>query len=248
MSRLSRDSRANPSPSSLSTPSATKTKNSLPPKKRAKVAKKLKLKEIRTSTTIVETPAADPPTESSTVKKTTDAKKKTAKNPGGVKAKYLSLITDCIFKLRSRTGSSRPAILNQLKLAHSKAIGVNEANINLNLKLALKLGLETGVLRMAKDSGKGSGSFKLTEEEIRRLKGKSDKPSKNKSLIESFFVAEDKSIVNESFADSSLSESDISMTQDSFVLVEKIPAETLLSLSASSPALRKTTRAKRAGV
>ena len=101
---------------------------------------------------------------------------------------------------------------------------------------------------MAKDSGKGSGSFKLTEEEIRRLKGKSDKPSKNKSLIESFFVAEDKSIVNESFADSSLSESDISTTQDSFVLVEKIPAETLLSLSASSPALRKTTRAKRAGV
>ncbi len=80
----------------------------------------------------------------------------------------LSLISKCIFKPKSRTGSSRAVILNQSKLDHTKAIGigVNEANIKLNLKLTLKFGLDSGLLRMAKDSKRGSGSFKLTDEEI----------------------------------------------------------------------------------
>ena len=71
------------------------------------------------------------------------------------------MVSACIFKLKDRNGSSRAAILNQLKLDYSKEIGSNEANIHTNLKIALKKGLAEGVLRMAKESGKGSGSFKL---------------------------------------------------------------------------------------
>ena len=188
----------------------------------------------------------------STAKKTTEAKKKTSKNPGGVKAKYLSLISECIFKLKSRTGSSRAAILNQLKLDHTKAIGVNEAYINLNLKLALKFGLDTGVLRMATETGKGSGSFKLTVEEIKRRRA-INKKSNNQSLIDSFLISDIKSDRNEiSSCDESLSEAEEEEIKksrrlsESFVMLENLPAETLVS--SSSPSLRRSIRSKKAGV
>jgi len=61
---------------------------------------------------------------------------------------------------------------NQLKLEFASSIGYNEAEINLNIKLALKKGLEDGVFRMAKVAGKGSGSYKLTETELRKFKKK----------------------------------------------------------------------------
>ena len=250
MSRLSRLSKAKESPAKLSpmTSSYNGTKNnSLPPKKRAKVAKKLKANEVNSQ---IQSPVPAPHLMSA-AKKTTEAKKKTSKNPGGVKAKYLSLISECILKLKSRTGSSRAAILNQLKLDHTKAIGVNEANINLNLKLALKYGLDTGVLRMAKDSGKGSGSFKLTEDEIKRLRA-TKKSSNNQSLIDSFFLSGNKTERNEiSFEESSLSEAeeeDLKKSRrlsESFVMLENISAETLTS--SSSPSLRRSTRGKRTG-
>ena len=101
---------------------------------------------------------------------------KAGKTPGkppttsGPKSKFLSMVVACILKLQNRNGSSRAVILNQLKLDYPIAIGGNEANINLNLKLALKKGLAEGVLKMAKESGKGSGSFKLTAKELKNHK------------------------------------------------------------------------------
>jgi len=247
MSRLSRakESPAKPSPMTVSYNGNKKNLNSLPPKKRAKVAKKLKALEANNSQ--VQSPA---PHSTSAAKKTTEAKKKTSKNPGGVKAKYLSLISECILKLKSRTGSSRSAILNQLKLDHTKAIGVNEANINLNLKLALKYGLDTGVLRMAKDSGKGSGSFKLTEDEVKRLRA-NKKSSNNRTLMDSFLLSDSKCERNEISCEESLSEAeeeDLKKSRrlsESFVMLENIPAETLMS--SSSPSLRRSVRGKRTG-
>ena len=102
---------------------------------------------------------------------------KSAPKSSGPKSKFLSMVSACIFKLKDRNGSSRAAILNQLKLDYSKEIGSNEANIHTNLKIALKKGLTEGVLRMAKESGKGSGSFKLGEHELKRLKAMMNKNS-----------------------------------------------------------------------
>ena len=93
----------------------------------------------------------------------------------GLKAKYVNMIAECIFSLQQKNGSSRPVIANQLKLQFAKSIGYNEGEINLNIKLALKKGLEEGVFKMAKVAGKGSGSYKLTESEVKKLKKKLQK-------------------------------------------------------------------------
>ena len=241
--KRAKESPSKPSPVTTSYSSTKGSINRLPPKKRAKVAKKLKVQEKVTNlNSQVQSPGP--------AAKTTEVKKKTSKNPGGVKAKYLSLISECIVKLKSRSGSSRAAILNQLKLDHSKAIGVNEANINLNLKLALKFGLDTGVLRMAKDTGKGSGSFKLTDEEIKRRRASRKESSNNQTLMNSF-ISDNKCDRSELSCDESLSETEVEediskprRLSESFVMIEKVPEETLMS--SSSPSLRRSIRAKRA--
>ena len=87
------------------------------------------------------------------------------------------MITECIVKLRNwRTGSSRAAILNQLKLDHSQAIGDNEEIISRKLSMALEYGIVIGVLVGKDISGSFNqritkGFFKLTDEEkMRRRK------------------------------------------------------------------------------
>ena len=195
---------------------------SLPPKKRAKVAKKLKAKDKqviihKNTTQRVINEAKGNHNNSS------KSSKKAAKNSsGGIKAKYLSMIVECIFKQQNKNGSSRPVILNQLKLDFGDVIGSNEKNINLNLKLALKQGLETGVLKMAKEAGKGSGSFKLTNDELKKLKTKY--PQKKAEKKTDFTP--------------SLSEDAVIKTPESFVLLEKVPPE-VMSSSLSSPSLRR---------
>ena len=90
----------------------------------------------------------------------------------GLETKYVNMIVECMFSLQQKNGFSKPVIANQLKLQFAKSIGYNEAEINLNLKVALKKGLEEGVFEMAKVSGKGSGSYKLIESEVKKLKKK----------------------------------------------------------------------------
>ena len=118
----------------------------------------------------------------------------------GPKSKFLGLVASCIFKLKDRKGSSRAAILNQLKLDYTLEIGCNETSINTNLKVALKKGLADGVLKMAKEVGKGSGSFKLTDEELRRQKAKFmkvnnlSKVNVNKNINQAIEVENDNTI------------------------------------------------------
>merc|ERR1712080_177559 len=74
--------------------------------------------------------------------------------------KYREMIVTAIQAMKSRTGSSRQAILQHV-IANNNVAADQAANY---VKLALKKGLDNGVLRTAKDSGKGAGSFKLTED------------------------------------------------------------------------------------
>jgi len=138
--------------------------NSLPPKKLARVAKKVEkdFPEKRTLRNSKGNPNVD------------EKPKVGAKKGGGegLKARYMQMIAQCIFKLQQKNGSSRAVIGNQLKLQFASSIGYNEAEINLNVKLALKKGLDEGVFKMAKVVGKGSGSYKLTETELKKLKKK----------------------------------------------------------------------------
>ena len=97
-------------------------------------------------------------------------------------------------------------------------------------------------------SGKGSGSFKLTEDEVKRLRA-NKKSSNNQTLMESFFLSDNNSGRNEISCDESLSETeeeDLKKSRrlsESFVMLENIPAETLMS--SSSPSLRRSIRGKR---
>jgi len=169
----------NASSSAVSSSASTKVSvraRSLPPKKIARVAKKLPKKEqidfesFQSNRGERKLSVADG--NSSDIEFRSNKVKKSTKETGGIKSKYLTMIMESIYKLQSKNGSSRTVILNQLKLDYSDVIGSNEANINLNLKLALKMGLDTEVLKMARESGKGSGSFKLTKEAIKTVKQK----------------------------------------------------------------------------
>ena len=224
---------------SVADKSAKSVMKSLPPKKRAKLAKKLRMEEI--TETKVKTAPKNRKNVVENLKESSDKAKEVIKNvkknSGGVKAKYLSMISECIFKLQNKFGSSRPVILNQLKLDFSDVIGVNEAAINQNLKLALKLGLDTGVLKMAKETGKGSGSFKLSEEEVKRVKLKKksssgDKVKKDRRLsasIKDFFSAIPEAATPQAkeskIDDSEILKEEVIKTPESFVLLERIPID-----------------------
>lgn len=176
-SRSTSTSALNTSCTSVLSPSSSKLSvRSLPPKKTARVAKKLSKKEQEQlnyeslqrgerKRSVADGNSSDGEVKSNKVKKS-------ATETGGIKSKYLTMIMEIIYKLQNKNGSSRQVILNQLKLDFSDVIGANEANISLNLKLALKMGLDSEVLKMAKESGKGSGSFKLTSKAIKTLKQK----------------------------------------------------------------------------
>merc|ERR1719369_1137191 len=80
--------------------------------------------------------------------------------------KYSDMVVTAIQAMKSRTGSSRQAILKHV-------VANNQVNVDQaanRVKLAIKKGLDNGVLRVAKDSGKGAGHFKLTEEHKKVIK------------------------------------------------------------------------------
>merc|ERR1719414_474073 len=75
--------------------------------------------------------------------------------------KYSVMIAAAIGALKDRTGSSRQAILKYV-CANYK---VDAAKAGQHLRLALKAGIKKGSLKMAKESGKGAGKFKLVKVE-----------------------------------------------------------------------------------
>merc|ERR1739847_57505 len=82
-----------------------------------------------------------------------------------------------------RTGSSRQAILKYV-CANYK---VDAAKAGQHLRMALKAGIKKGTLKMAKESGKGAGCFKLVKVEkpkkVRAVKPKKPAAKKAKKVV-----------------------------------------------------------------
>ena len=72
---------------------------------------------------------------------------------------YAVMIAGAIAALKDRTGSSRQAILKYVTANYK----VDAAKAAVHLRLALKSGVAKGSLKMAKESGKGAGCYKLAE-------------------------------------------------------------------------------------
>merc|ERR1712001_97885 len=88
--------------------------------------------------------------------------------------KYSVMIAAAIAALKDRTGSSRQAILKYI-CANYK---VDAAKAGQHLRMALKAGIKKGTLKMAKESGKGAGCFKLVKVEKPKKAKKAVKPKK----------------------------------------------------------------------
>ena len=95
--------------------------------------------------------------------------------------KYSVMIAAAITALKDRSGSSRQAILKYI-CANYK---VDAAKAAVQIRLALKRGVAKGALKMARESGKGAGSYKLVKvvkpkKEKKAKKPKAKKPKKVK--------------------------------------------------------------------
>ena len=85
---------------------------------------------------------------------------------------YLEMISAAITNLNDRSGSSRQAITKYV--CENYKIDAQEAAPH--LRRALKKGLEDGVFKTAKESGKGSGSYKIVKNK-KKPAAKKAKPS-----------------------------------------------------------------------
>ena len=102
------------------------------------------------------------------------AKKATKpKNPAG-HPKYSVMIAAAITALKSRTGSSRQAIIKYI-VANYKVDATKAAT---QVRLALKRGVEKGTLKQAKETGKGAGCYKVVKVEKPKKVKKAKKPAK----------------------------------------------------------------------
>merc|ERR1712024_275437 len=123
----------------------------------------------------------------------TDAKpaaKKAAKPKApAAHPKYSVMIAAAIAALKDRTGSSRQAILKYV-CANYK---VDAAKAGQHLRMALKAGIKKGTLKMAKESGKGAGCFKLVKVEkpkkVKAVKPKKPAAKKAKKVVKPKKVA-----------------------------------------------------------
>ena len=96
------------------------------------------------------------------------AKKATKPKKPAEHPTYAVMIAAAIAGLKDRTGSSRQAILKYI-CANYK---VDAAKATVHLRLALKSGIAKGSLKMAKESGKGAGCYKLAEKPKKEKKPK----------------------------------------------------------------------------
>merc|ERR1712002_422322 len=85
------------------------------------------------------------------------------------KLTYLEMVTEAIKVLKDRTGSSRQAITRYIIETHKV-----DAAKAIHLRKAIAHGIEKGILKQARASGKGAGSFRVVKE------GKLEKASKPK--------------------------------------------------------------------
>merc|ERR1712119_95668 len=102
------------------------------------------------------------------------AKKSAAKAAQGQASshpKYADMVATTIEAIASRGGCSRQAILKKIK--EDFDVGDNERRVAINVNMTLKKGVESGKLKMAREKGKGAGSYKL---------GEKPKPEKKKPV------------------------------------------------------------------
>merc|ERR1711942_451055 len=92
------------------------------------------------------------------VKKTTVAKKGTKAE--AKKMSYLEMVTDAITTMKDRSGSSRKAITRHILETHK----IDAAKV-IHIRKAIAHGMEKGILKQARTSGKGAGSFRVAKEE-----------------------------------------------------------------------------------
>merc|ERR1712058_5470 len=111
------------------------------------------------------------------VKKATVAKtKKSAGAKKGTKAEakkmsYLEMVTDAITTMKDRSGSSRKAITRHILETHK----IDDAKV-IHIRKAIAHGMEKGILKQARFSGKGPGSFRVAKEEKPKKVTKLKKP------------------------------------------------------------------------
>ena len=91
--------------------------------------------------------------------------------------KYSVMIAAAITALKSRTGSSRQAIIKYI-VANYK---VDAAKAGVQVRLALKRGVAKGALKLAKESGKGAGCYKVVKVEKPKKVKKAKKPAAKKA-------------------------------------------------------------------
>ena len=91
--------------------------------------------------------------------------------------KYSVMIATAITALKSRTGSSRQAIIKYI-VANYK---VDAAKAGVQVRLALKRGVAKGALKLAKESGKGAGCYKVVKVEKPKKVKKAKKPAAEKA-------------------------------------------------------------------
>ena len=89
---------------------------------------------------------------------------------------FADMIVAALKALKDRTGSSRQAILKYI-CANYK---VTADKAGVHLKMALKRGVTGGLLKMARASGKGAGSYKLGDKAKEVKKPKVKKPAAKK--------------------------------------------------------------------
>merc|ERR1712215_483355 len=100
------------------------------------------------------------------VKKATVAKTKRSMGAKkGIKAEakkmsYLDMVTDAITTMKDRSGSSRQAITRHVLETHK----VDVAKV-IHIRKAIAHGIEKGILKQARSSSKGAGSFRVVKEE-----------------------------------------------------------------------------------
>ena len=89
---------------------------------------------------------------------------------------FTKMIPEAIVALKSRTGSSRAAILKYISANYK----VETANPAINVRLSLKRLVESGALKMAKASGKGAGCYKVVKVEKPKKVKMAKKPAAKK--------------------------------------------------------------------
>merc|ERR1711875_36741 len=91
-------------------------------------------------------------------KKKSSVKKSAKSEPK--KMTYLDMVTEAIVTMKDRTGSSRKAIIKYIVETHKV-----EASKLVHVRKAIATGIEKGILKPARSSGKGAGSFRVVKQE-----------------------------------------------------------------------------------